>query len=129
MYNFLNFKDNKNLSMYYFQFFSYMWRTSVSLKNIVHVKDKSFSCCTTEVEAFQHHGQLFHADCDFAISSKNCGKCDQALVNKGSSYITFEGLTYHPECLACRNCRKPLHDLNFYIVGEHKFCDECYDLE
>ncbi|XP_057290331.1 four and a half LIM domains protein 1-like [Hydractinia symbiolongicarpus] len=90
----------------------------------VHVNEKSFSCCITEVEAFQHHGQLFHDY--FATSSKYCGKCDQALVNKGSSYITFEGVTYHPKCFACRKCKKPLHELNFYIVEEQKFCDECY---
>ena len=60
---------------------------------------------------------------DFQILfAARCGKCSEFIVGR---VIKALSNTWHPNCLTCFRCDKPVSDVGFTKVGDQVVCKDC----
>lgn len=62
----------------------------------------------------QHDFQVLFAPC--------CGKCSEFITGR---VIRALSSNWHPQCLTCDHCDKPVADIGFSKVGGRAVCKEC----
>jgi len=93
-----------------------------------HFHPKCFTCTDCGVELpskfYNREGAPVCESCsiDGNIIATICDKCSRPIL---STYVSYEGKSFHDECFSCNSCRKILPIDNFYSVKGNPHCYDC----
>ena len=62
--------------------------------------------------------------CSEAKQTNKCTGCSQSIT---SGSVSYQGLSWHPLCFTCFNCKQPLAGNSFTSRHRKVFCLECSD--
>ena len=71
---------------------------------------------------FEYEGRRY-CQSDFQVLfAPCCAKCSEFILGR---VIKVLGSSWHPDCLTCSACERPVADLGFRVVGGRPVCREC----
>ena len=71
---------------------------------------------------FEYEGRRYCQNDFQVLFAPCCAKCSEFILGR---VIKVLGSSWHPDCLTCSACDRPVTDLGFRVVGGRPVCREC----